>query len=406
MRRYSIISIAALLLTACSSSYELDHALVPQPHDWLQYGGDAGRSNFVREPSEARRAAYFPAPTDSAEIIWEYSLDGPAGEAAPLLLQETVLFFSKTGWGEAVDLASGDKVGAFPCQWYIHATPAIAAGCLFVATNGNSPLLLCFDLKDRIIRYRTGIPSVQASLCAVGQRVILAARNGEVRSYAERDTVPLWRTALHDLITAAPAANDSVVVVAGQNGDLNGLSVSDGRKLWRISTGSAFVAGPTVNGQFAVAANLAGVITMIDASSGEIRWQVELGEPVYQGIAWKDNALAIPLSGGDLVILHPEDGKELARISTGELPGAAPIFYANHILLLQRRGVLVGIDPVSGSVTEIARMDSRSETAPLVTPAGIVLVDEEGEAVMVGWEKGNEGNEGNVGNGGRMGMKK
>jgi outer membrane protein assembly factor BamB len=185
---------------------------------------------------------------------------------------------------------------------------------------------------------------------------------------------------------AAPAATDSVVIVAGQNGDLNALAISDGRKLWRISTGSAFIAGPSLSIQSAASVNVAGVVTMVDITTGKILWQVDLGEPVHQGIAWKDNALALALSGGDLVILDAADGHEFDRIETGELPGAAPIHFGNHILLLQRRGVLVDIDPASGSVTEIARLESRSETTPLITPRGIVLVDEEGEGMLVRME--------------------
>lgn len=387
MRLYPIIAIAfAAVFTACSSSFELDHPLTPRPDDWLQLGGDAGRTNSTNAAMGARVISSQAMNADSSAVVWEYGLDGPAGTAAPLLVQGTVLFFSNTGWGEAVNLESGERVGEIPCKWFIHATPAVAAGCLFVATNGLDPLLLCFDLKERIIRYEAHIPSVHASVCAVGERVIVAARNGEVRSYGAADSLPSWRLPLHDMIIAAPAANDSVVVIAGQNGDLNGIAVGDGRKLWRLSTGSAFLAGPSARNQSVVAVNIAGLVTMADIATGSIRWQVNFGQAVYQGIAWRGDTLAFALSGGDIVLLHTDDGREIARVATDELPGAAPLFHGSSILLLQRRGVLVDIDPATGIVTELARLDTRSEMAPLLTPRGVVIVDEEGEGVLVRME--------------------
>ncbi|MBE0645861.1 MAG: PQQ-binding-like beta-propeller repeat protein [Bacteroidetes bacterium] len=432
----TILPVLALLLVACSTSYELERPLTPQPGDWLQLGGDARRSNIAGNPGEGNatsessrqegsdaygdgearadadearadadearadadeaRADADEARADADEahadvdegIVWKFELDGPAAKAAPLLVDGAVLFFSTTGVGEAVELSSGERIGVFPCKWFIHATPAITDGCLFVATNGIEPLLLCFDLKERVIRYETLIPSVHASLCAVGKRVIMAARNGVVAAFAAADTVPLWRTALEDVIIAAPAASDSVVVVAGQNGDLTALAVTDGRRLWRVSTGDAFLAGATIFGTSVVSVNSAGVVRLVDVVTGELRWTHDLGQPVYQGLAVRGDTIAVALSGGDLVLLDAADGSENVRIATDELPGAAPLFHERGILLLQRRGVLMDIDPRTGGITEIARLRTRSETPPLLAPHGIVLVDEQGEAVCVDIIKG------------------
>lgn len=377
----AMTSIALLLLTACSTSFRLDRPLDIGKGDWLQMGGDAGRTHAISEDSPS-----IPV-TVRDGIVWSFGLDGPAAKAAALLADDAVIFSSTTGYAEAVEAASGERIGVFPCKWFIHATPAVADGCLFVATNGIEPLLLCFDLREQRIRYEAAIPSVHAAVCAVGKRVIIAARDGEVRAYAARDTVPLWSTRLEGTITAAPAATDSVVVVAGQNGDLTALAASDGRKLWRLPAGSPFLAGPSIHGGTVAAANYAGVLTAVDIASGERRWSVDCGVPVYQGLAWHGDTIAAALSSGELVLFRASDGTEYRRISTGELPGAAPLFDGGGIMLLQRRGVLVRIDPRSGEITEIAKLETRSETPPLLTPYGIVLVDEEGEAVCIPREK-------------------
>lgn len=390
-----IYALLPLLLAGCSTTFRLDRPLTPAEDDWLQLGGNAGRTHVTVQagitdgmtPEHDKEKQTVDSDNIEPDVLaataWEFGLDGRAGKASPLLVDGAVIFSSTTGIAEAVDLRSGERVGVFPCKWFIHGTPAIAAGCLFVATNGIEPLLLCFDLNERILRYEARIPSVHASLCAVGGGVIMAARNGEIARYLPDDTTAVWKYPLGAAITAAPAASDSLVFIAGQNGDLAAISLASGALRWRLSTGAAFLADPSARAGSVAAVNSAGAMILADAESGALRWRRDFGEPVYHGIAWRGDTLAVVLSGGDVVLLREADGHEFTRFRTGELPGAAPIFTGGRMLLLQRRGTLLAIDIASGTTREIVRLPLRSESAPLLTEEGIVLVDEEGEAVCV-----------------------
>ncbi|MBR9977242.1 MAG: PQQ-like beta-propeller repeat protein [Bacteroidetes bacterium] len=368
-----------LLLAACGSGLYLDRAIEPGQYDRLQHGGDAGRTNVISHGEESLQ----PGAGDTLQVAWEFSLHGAADRAVPLLVDETVLFASTTGRIEVVDLHTGEQIGRFPTHWFIQSTPAVSGRSLFVATSGRDPLLLCYDLEQRRLRYQCLIPSVHAALCVVGDRVIYAARDGSVVCHSADDSLARWSVSLDDQLTAAPAANDSVVVIAGQNGDLNALAISDGNALWRISTGAAFLAGPSIRGTMLAAVNVEGVITMAETDDGTIRWRRELEVPVYQGCAWRNDTVAVALANGDVILLHATDGRELARFRTGELPGAAPQFDGAHLVLLHRKGDLMRIGLHSGEITRIAQLPVRSRTAPLITPYGIVLVDEKGEAVCV-----------------------
>lgn len=390
-----ITALLSLLHAGCSTTYRLDRPLLPAEGDWLQQGGNAGRTHVAThlrsEGGTASRGDQEKRTSDSdvsdsdatVRTAWEFALDGRASKASPLLVDGAVIFSSTTGIAEAVDLHSGERVGVFPCKWFIHGTPAVAEGCLFVATNGIEPLLLCFDLKERVLRYETRIPSVHASLCAVGGGVIMAARSGEIARHVPGDTMAVWKHALGAAVSAAPAASDSLVFIAGQNGDLTALALSNGALRWRISTGAAFLADPSARAGSVAAVSSAGTMILADAETGALRWRREFGEPVYHGIVWRGDTLAVVLSGGDIVLLREADGLEFTRFRTGELPGAAPIFAGDRLLLLQRRGTLLSIDIASGDMREIIRLPLRSESAPLMTEEGIILVDEEGEAVCV-----------------------
>ncbi|MDX9759033.1 MAG: PQQ-binding-like beta-propeller repeat protein [Bacteroidota bacterium] len=367
----------ALLLSSCSTSFHLDRALEAGSSDWLQHGGDAGRRHVSALALRDR--------TDSVDVtvVWEFSLDGMSARAAPLLVDGAVIFSSTTGMAEAVDLRSGTRIGRFPCTWFIHGTPAIADGCLFIATSGIEPLLLCFDLRARAMRYETRIPSVHASLCAVDGGVIVAARSGEVSRYASRDSIAVWSVSLDGVITAAPAASDSMVIVAAQNGDLSGLSLRDGTRCWRLPTTSAFLADPSVANGLVVAVNAAGTMVAVDLHQGTERWRRDFGDAVYYGTARRGDTIAVALAGGDVVLLREDDGAELARWRTDELPGASPLFSGAVLLQLLRRGELRAIDLATGAMRTVRRLDARSTSAPLLTGEGVVLVDEEGDAVCV-----------------------
>lgn len=388
-RRYEIsrsvcLLLGVLLLGACSTSFHLDRPLTPREGDWLQEGGNATRQRDASGMQTAEQQVRNSSDI-AAGVLWEYSMDGPASRAAPLLLDSAVLFPSSTGLVEAVDLRSGEDIGQAPCVWYIEATPAVSGTDLFVATAGVDPLLHCFDLAGRVQRYRTRFPAVHAALCAVDGGVIVAARMGRVARFEARDTAAVWTTELPGVVTAAPAAGDSVVVIAGQDGDLTALSANSGKQLWRLPTGTAFLAGPAIRGDAVAAVNHDGTLVVAGLHDGSLRWKAQLGQRAWLAPAWRGDTLALALSSGDLLLLRASTGAELARFALGELPGAPPLFAGNGLLQLLRDGRLLEIDLADGVVAERYRLPVRSETPVLVTPDGLVMVDEEGEAVCVSW---------------------
>lgn len=378
-----MMALAVVVLAGCSSSFSIDRPLTQRPQDWPQEGGGAGRGGQVAVTRGVRPTAVTAENGVEAgsSVLWEYSQDGASGRAVPLFVDDAVLVFSTTGMVEMVDARSGDEIGSVSCDWFIHATPAISDSHLFIATAGADPLLFCFDLVGRTKRYETRYPSVHAALCAVDSGVVVVSRRGRVSFFTSADSVAMWNMNIEDVVTAAPAAGDTLAVIAGQNGDLTALSLRDGARSWRQPTGAAFLAGPVVRDGAIAAVNSAGRLVLAGLHDGRLRWSRSFDQPVWQSPAWRGDTIAVALSGGDIVLLHSSDGRELARYALGELPGAAPLFVGDRILQLLRNGRLMAIDLSGGVVEEWARLPRRSETQVLVTPYGIVMVDEEGEVV-------------------------
>jgi hypothetical protein len=361
-----------MLLSGCGGSPWLEHAVLPGAADWTQEGGNAQRSNVHARLPGAGNAE------------WEFSLDAMGGPAAALLRGETVFFPSVTMMVDAASLRDADLVGEFPTDGVNSSTPAILGENLFIATVSSVSRLHCFSLADGALRWQRTIDAVESALCAHDDAVFAASRDGLVYRFTARDSTEEWRVDLDVRVRAAPAAADSVLVVATAAGDVHGLSVRSGKALWRVPTFAAIEAAPVIVGRRVVAVNRKGRVVAVDLHQGTVLWEQPLDAPVYYSPAAQPRRLVFPLASGTLVMLDPEEGLPLGSIECGELPGASPQVAGDIAYQLLRKGILLRVDLRHGTHETIATLPRRSETPVLLTPRGIILVDEDGEAVMAG----------------------
>jgi len=364
--------LCAAFFGGCGGSPWLERAVVPGSEDWTQEGGNAQRTHAHAAVSEARNE------------IWEFSLDASGGRAGLLLRGETVMFPSVTMIVEAADLRDGSLIGAFPTAAINAGTPAILHDRLYIASMATEAALRCFSLQDGRLQWTRRIAPVKAALCAHDGAVFAAAMQGSVYCFRGSDSTAQWSRELASAVEAAPAAWDSILVVVTDAGDVHGLSTRTGATIWRVPTFAALQAGPVILGSRVVVVNREGRVLAIDVYSGQVLWEQQLQVPVYYTPAAQPERIVIPLSSGDLVILDPATGSVESRIALNELPGASPQLVGDTAYQLLRKGVLLRVDLVRGGWEIVYTLPLRSQTPPLLTPRGIVLVDEDGEAVLVG----------------------
>lgn len=370
--RSVLLTAAVAFLAGCGGSAWLDGPVRTGDADWTQEGGSAARTSvYVRPPGDGI--------TD-----WDFSLDAAAGRAGLLLRGETVFFPSVTMIVEAAALQDAELVGAFPTDGVNASTPAILGDHLFVATSSTVSRLLCVSLSTGAVQWQRTIKPVEAGLCAHDDAVFVAMRDGRIARFAPEDSTAHWQVDLDVRVRAAPAAADTVLVVVTSAGDVHGLSVRSGRALWRVPTFAAIEAAPVIVDGRVVVVNREGYAAAIRLDDGAVLWELPLGAPVYYAPSAQPHRLVFPLSSGLLVLVDPERGEPTGRIDCGELPGASPQVTGDIAYQLLRKGVLLRVDLIRGKCETVATLPLRSETPPLLTPRGIILVDEEGEAVMVG----------------------
>jgi outer membrane protein assembly factor BamB len=384
MRALLIISL--LLLAGCGAQTWLENRPIEgRGAEWAQEGGDAQRSHTSTVIANSRDRIEGTVETGFEENEWTFSLEAAGSRAGPLLYNGMVFFSSATATVEAIDLATTRKTGEFSCRWVIQGTPVILKHHLFVATIGTESPMHCFSMTDGHLVWTRMIEPVHAPLCAHDGSVYAAGMHGAVYRFEAEDSVEVWKVNVDATMRAAPAAIDSVLVVVTSAGDMFGLSTHDGRKLWRIPTLAAILAGPVIANGLVIGVNCVGTVTCADAYTGIVQWTTEVGAPVYYSPAVRDGRVYVPLSSGELVLLDLQDGSLFKKIRIGELPGASPVLHGPVLYQLTRKGVLYAVSLQTYAITEVYTLPGRSETPPLLTPSGIVLVDEEGEAVLAVW---------------------
>ncbi|MBN1446710.1 MAG: PQQ-binding-like beta-propeller repeat protein [Bacteroidetes bacterium] len=372
----ALLPIISFLLTACGSVHHMEPLLSSGPWDWPQQGGGAERHFVVPSfPSASGRT--------TTQATWEFSLDGTAGTAGPLLIGDVLLFPSVGGVVEAVRLSDAKTLAEFDCDWYIAGTPALLGSSLFIATIGGTSLLYCFDITSGELQWSRMFEAVHAAVCAHRHHVFVAGARGTVARFAPGDSVEIWKVQLTGPARAAPAASDTVLVVGTETGDVFGLSTETGRILWRVPTFAAVQAGPVIAGGVVIASNRKGIVHALDLHSGTVVWTYECGVPVYHSPAVRAGKLLLPVSSGDLLLLDLHDGRLLRTYTINALPGASPLLSEMHAWQLARNGNLYRVDVQSGDVHIVHKLPAGSETPPVMTPAGILLVDQDGEAIIV-----------------------
>lgn len=173
-------------------------ALVPTRDGWLhavraQTGGPAFKVEVgavTTPPAAAGGVLLIPVREGEVhafdlakrEVLWSYDLEGEQW-STPVVWQQYVYVVS---WGQRLHclaLRSGDDVWTRPLPAPVTAAPAVAAGALYVVTEGGDLIVLDARSGRVLLLDKVANAAIQASALPLGDRVIVAALDGTVAAY-------------------------------------------------------------------------------------------------------------------------------------------------------------------------------------------------------------------------------
>jgi outer membrane protein assembly factor BamB len=254
-------------------------------------------------------------------------------------------------------------------------------GVVGAVTAGDT--LVALDAETGHERWRaSGQPQV-AAVAAVGTRILLLGREGELRSFPAREGgLPLrrgWNTSLGVRPKSPPRGLLTIAgdVLAEGPTALLLLSGQDGTLRWKAAVREP--TGAALDGDLVWTAEQSGRLFALDRRSGAQRRVVPLGQRIVSAPSVALGRVWVGLEDRSLVGIdaHAEQPPWRASLPAPLLGGV--VEWQDRVLVptAGREGRLLAIDLVRPGSPATARLDSALRTAPLIrgTVAWVLAAD-------------------------------
>jgi len=140
-----------------------------------------------------------------------------------------------------------------------------------------------------------------------GNRVYIAAYDGNVTALDAETGRRIWRTETDSPLTAGPGVGDDLVVVLSEGGEAIALGADDGVEKWRAGVAGESVSKPLIRNGVVVVATIDGKLRGLRAFDGSEMWSIEQQLPLLTL-----RGSSTPVAVGTTVVAGFDNGRLLA----------------------------------------------------------------------------------------------
>ncbi len=267
--------------------------------------------------------------------------------------------FAATGYGTviALDASSGSPVWTKKFDIPIREAPTAADGKVFIVNSESE--LYCLNATDGSLLWtQKGLPEnaavlTSASPAVSGNMVYVPYPSGEIVAIDVKTGQPKWTEAL-----AKGDVNNSATTAIGE------------------------AARPVVDGSTVFAVSRGGQLIATSKDKGERQWTRDISGSQTPWVA--GDAVFVVDTNGKLIALNRKDGK--ARWITA-LPGdgrwSGPVLAGNRLWLASSKGLFVGVDAASGSVSLQSDLGSPVWITPVVAGNKLYVLTDEAKLIAM-----------------------
>ena len=273
---------------------------------------------------------------------------------------------------------------------------AADSGRLYAATGFG--YVVAFEARGgkKLWEKSLGSP-LRASPTAVGDRIFVVTKEGQVMCLSGADGTELWtftgtseRASI--LVNASPAVEGDAVIVPYPTGDIVALRVTDGQPIWseslaRTRTASSLAAmsdaaRPAVTGGVVYAVGHAGRMVATGVKSGERIWSLTVASIQPPWVAG-DNVFVVD-TGGQVMAVTRGDGKiQWATKLPGNATWSGPVLAGNRLWLTSSKGQLASVEAVSGKVASTQDLGSPIYIAPIVAGGRMYILTDNAKLIAL-----------------------
>jgi outer membrane protein assembly factor BamB len=371
--RIAVLSLAALLLAACSGKEnvrepaELQDIASPEVQPKRAWSRGVGHGDhFSRLAVAVADDALFVVNQagrvralnpENGRPVWERRTKTRA-IAGPAVAADLVLFGTLDAEVIALSRADGSERWRAKVSSEVLAAPVASRELVIVRTVDGRLHGLALESGERRWTFDRGVPSLTLRGLSApllhGGRLFVGMDNGRVAAIDPRSGQLLWeqviaaptgRSELERLadIDADIVAEGAELYVASVGGELACVDGETGQVLWRRSISS--YSGMVLVDDKLVVSDTDGRVWALDARTGAAAWKQE--DLLYRRLsapALKDGLLVVGDFEGYLHWLSPRDGRLVGRVRAGDAPlQARPMPVAERLVVYSREGRLFAV---------------------------------------------------------------
>jgi outer membrane protein assembly factor BamB len=368
---------------------------------WTQSGGNAAKSMGHLALGKSLSQVW------AANAGRGSSLTARLG-AEPIVAGDRVFAIDTLGAVRAFSAANGALIWASQTPFEERAnTPSLYGGGIaydngrLYATNGLGFVSAIDERTGGILwRVRPGGPLRGAPTVSNGTIYVMSQDN-QIYSLKEADGSLNWSQAASLEIagvfgSASPAVGQGTVVAGFSSGELNAYRYENGRMVWQdalqrtsirtsVSSLSDIDADPVIDGGQVIALGQGGRMVALEITTGQRMWELNIA------------GISTPWLAGDWIFVVTDDAKLMCiqrqnghvrwinqlpqfqhpRSKKGEIDYSGPVLAGGRLIVTGSNGVIVNIDPVTGSYQSQTRVSRGASLPPVVANSTLYILDDD-----------------------------
>jgi outer membrane protein assembly factor BamB len=370
--------------------------------EWTQSGGSASKSVGQVALGNAVGVAFHVQAGRGSSLTARLASE-------PVVAGGRVYTIDTLGAVRAFDARTGGRIWESQTPYEErNNTPSLYGGGIaydngkIFATNGLG-YVSALDVRTGGIvwKARPGGP-LRGAPTVSGDAVYVMSQDNQIYSLKEADGTTNWSQAASLEIagvfgSASPAVGQGTVVAGFSSGELNAYRYENGRMVWQdalqrtsirtsVSSLSDIDADPVIDRGQVIAIGQGGRMVALEINTGQRLWELNIA------------GIATPWVAGDWIFVITDDAKLLCvyrqnghirwinqlpqfdhpKSKKGQIDYKGPILAGGRLIVVGSNGVLVNLDPITGSFQSQTNVGAGVSQAPIVANSTLYIYDDSG----------------------------
>ncbi|HKC02862.1 MAG TPA: PQQ-binding-like beta-propeller repeat protein [Sphingomicrobium sp.] len=370
--------------------------------EWTQSGGNASKSvGQLALGTALGRAFTVPAGRGSSLTARLAS--------EPVVAGGRVYTIDTLGAVRAFDAQTGGKIWESQTPYEErNNTPSLYGGGIaydngrIFATNGLG-YVSALDVRTGGIvwKVRPGGP-LRGAPTVINDAVYVMSQDNQIYSLKEADGATNWSQAASLEIagvfgSASPAVGQGTVVAGFSSGELNAYRYENGRMVWQdalqrtsirtsVSSLSDIDADAVVDRGQVIAIGQGGRMVSLEITTGQRQWELNIAgisTPWVAGdwifvVTSDAKLLCIARNNGHIRWINPLPQFNHLKSKKGQIDYKGPILAGGRLIVVGTNGVMINIDPATGSFQSQTSAGAGISQGPIVANSTLYIYDDAG----------------------------